>query len=298
MAGAMPHVEGVRHEHVSVNGFRMHVAEAGPPGGDPVLLVHGWPQHWYEWRGLVARLGGRFRLICPDLRGLGWSEAPARGYEKEQLADDLLALLDALGLRRVKLIGHDWGGWAGFLLCLKAPERVERYLALNIAHPFQQRRALIPYVPHTWYQVPIEAPLLNRWILGRTGYVKWILRLGLANRDAMSAEDYEIFAERYRDPERIRASAQIYRTFTLRESPGALLRGTYLRQRLTVPTLLLFGTKDIFIPVRLTRGYEPYADDMRVELVPDAGHFIADERPELVARHALDFFAAGVASPA
>ena len=132
----MPDVEGVDHRFVDVRGLRLHVAEAGD--GDPLVMLHGWPQHWYEWRHVIPRLADRYRVLCPDLRGFGWSDAPGSGYEKERLASDVLELLDALGLDQVRLIGHDWGGWAGFLIALRAPERVSGYLALNIPHPFQR----------------------------------------------------------------------------------------------------------------------------------------------------------------
>ena len=97
-------------------------------------------------------------MLCLDLRGFGWSDAPADGYEKESLADDVIAVLDALGVEQVDLVGHDWGGWVGFLLCLRHPARVRRYLALNIPHPFQRidaGRAL-----NLWrmaYQVPVSS---------------------------------------------------------------------------------------------------------------------------------------------
>src|SRR5918999_5304513 len=126
----MPQLEGVEHRFIDVDGLRMHVAEAGE--GEPVLMLHGWPQHWWEWRAVIPRLADRYRLICPDLRGHGWTDAPREGYEKERLATDVLGLLDALELERVRLVGHDWGGWVGFLLCFRAPQRIDRFLALNI----------------------------------------------------------------------------------------------------------------------------------------------------------------------
>src|SRR5215213_5164193 len=90
------------------------------------------------WRRVTGLLDDSFRLVCPDLRGFGWSGWPDDGdFAQERLADDALALLDALGLERAHVMGHDWGGWAGILLALRAPERVERLLALSIAHPWQ-----------------------------------------------------------------------------------------------------------------------------------------------------------------
>ena len=102
---------GVTHRWVDVAGLSVHVAEAG--AGPPLLLLHAWPQHWFCWRRVVP-LSDRYRLIMPDLRGHGRSGAPRRGYEKEQLATDLLTLLDTLELDKVGLVGHDWGGWTGF----------------------------------------------------------------------------------------------------------------------------------------------------------------------------------------
>ena len=95
MSADIPHVAGVDHEFVDAGGLRTHVATAGE--GPPVVLLHGWPQHWYEWRDVIPRLAPHARVICPDLRGFGWTEVPERGYEKDQLKRDVLALLDALG---------------------------------------------------------------------------------------------------------------------------------------------------------------------------------------------------------
>ena len=86
----LPELPGVEHRFVDAGGLRVHVAEAG--SGDPLVLQHGWPQHWLAWSKLIPALAEDYRVICPDLRGLGWSDAPPEGYEKEQLASDLLAL--------------------------------------------------------------------------------------------------------------------------------------------------------------------------------------------------------------
>ena len=88
----------------------MHVVEAGPPDGDPVLVLHGWPQHWYQWRHQIPALADAgYRVIVPDLRGFGQTEAPPDGYDKENMATDVLNLMDAMGLERVKLLGARLG---------------------------------------------------------------------------------------------------------------------------------------------------------------------------------------------
>jgi hypothetical protein len=93
---ALPVLKGVEHHFVDLPGLRMHVAEAG--SGRPLLLLHGFPQHWWEWRKVIPRLAEQFRVICPDLRGAGWTDAPRRGYTRDQLLADIVALLDTLGL--------------------------------------------------------------------------------------------------------------------------------------------------------------------------------------------------------
>lgn len=288
---ALPHVDGVSHRRVRARGLEFHVAEAGA-GDDVVLCLHGWPQHWYEWRHLLPALSDRHRVLALDLRGFGWSDAPRRGYEKENLADDVLAVLDALGIERVKLVGHDWGGWIGFLLCLKAPERFERYLALNILHPWLggRLRALLPYAWRFTYQLVIMTPVLGYQLHRRGGIVPRTFFSAGTVRDVWDEQTLRAFTDNLAEPARARAAVQMYRVFQLKEV-WPLIRGRYANTRLTVPTKLLFGTGDPVLRPELLAGYERHADSMEVELTADAGHFIADEQPELVADRAREFFA-------
>ena len=194
-----PQLEGVEHRYVNARGLRTHVAEAGD--GPPLLMLHGWPQHWWCWRGVIPRLAEQHRVIAADLRGHGWTDAPRGGYEKESLASDVLALLDALELERVHLIGHDWGGWIGFLLCLRAPARFERYLALNTGHPWPSPdlRDLL----NLWrfaYQLVIGAPAAGPWLIRSQAdrVVERALRGGAVRGEAFSDEGLGIVADRLR----------------------------------------------------------------------------------------------------
>jgi pimeloyl-ACP methyl ester carboxylesterase len=286
----LPHVDGVTHRQVEARGLEFHVAEAGS-GEDVVLCLHGWPQHWYEWRHLLPALADRHRVLAPDLRGFGWSDAPRDGYEKENLADDVLAILDALGIEKVKLVGHDWGGWIGFLLCLRAPERFERYLALNILHPWLGGiRAALPYAWRYTYQLAIMTPFVGYQLHRRGRFVPRVLVAGSTRKEVWDPETVATFAANLTEPARARAAVQMYRVFQLREL-RPVLRGRYAGQRLTVPTQLLFGVEDVVLRPELLAGYEQHADAMTVELVRGSGHFIADERPELVAARARELFA-------
>jgi pimeloyl-ACP methyl ester carboxylesterase len=285
----LPALAGVDHEVVETSRLRMHVARAGATG-PPLVLLHGWPQHWYAWRHVIPRFAERYRVLCPDLRGLGWTEAPCRGYEKESLASDVLALLDALQLPRVLLIGHDWGAYTGFLLCLREPDRVERFVALNDIHPWPRVSPLDTlHAWRLWYQWVLATPAAGEWLLrNRPAFVKGLIRAWSAN-NVWSEQELDEFANSLRDPERARASAQYYRTFLLREL-FSILAGRYRSLRLRTPTLLLFGADDGVIRPHQLRGYERHADDMRLELIPGVGHFTAEEAPELVVNRAIEHF--------
>jgi pimeloyl-ACP methyl ester carboxylesterase len=273
-----PQLDGVRSRYVDAGGLRVYVAEAGPDDGDPILLLHGWPQHHYEWRHVIPLLAGERRLICPDLRGFGWSDAPDGTIDAETFAADADALLDALKIDRVDLIGHDWGGYSGFLLCLRHPERVRRFLALGTPHPFNRvtpQLALGSW--RAWYTLPLAAGIVRYKpeVVGRI-----LAREGIPDRDV------EVFVERLREPARAHATARLYRSYQ-RGVLGAV-RGSYRSLRLQTPTRLLWGERDQALPRAALTGFAPYADDMELELVP-GGHFIADRRPELVAEWANSF---------
>lgn len=284
-----PQLEGVTHRYVDVPGVRLHVAEAGE--GPPILLLHGWPQHWWIWRKVIPELARDHRLICPDLRGFGWSEAPTGRYEISELAADMVALLDALELDRVDLVGHDWGGYTGFLLCLNAPERIRNYLALGIVHPwFEPPKPSPQALQRTAYQLILAAPLLGESVLRfLPGFVKLALRRGAHPEMRWSEEELACFADSFRPRDHALASSHVYRSFLLRELTR-LKKGHYRSQRSSVPTRILTGEVDPVIRMDILGGYEPYADDMSVEEIPGCGHFIAEEKPELVVERARGLF--------
>jgi pimeloyl-ACP methyl ester carboxylesterase len=285
----MPELDGVVHRHVEAAGIGLHLAEAG--AGEPLLLIHGWPQHWYAWRKVIPLLAGERRVICPDLRGFGWSDAPPGRYEKRTLARDMLALLDVLEIEQIDLIGHDWGAWVGYRLCLEHPERIRRYLALNIVTPWPDppsaRAALGLW--RLLYQLAISTPRLGSWLISSTDLVKRMIAAGAYHRGVWTNADLDCFADVLRQPARTAASVQLYRTFLLREL-APYLAGADRRRRNRVPTLQLHGMRDLAIDHRRLGEWKLFSDEMALELRPDSGHFIAEELPELVAERALALF--------
>ena len=262
-----PAVAGVdvEHEFVEARGLRFHVATAG--GGEPLVLLHGWPQHWWMWRLVLPALSERFRCIVPDLRGLGWSDAPRDGYEKANLAQDMVAVLDELGLQKVRVMGHDWGGLVTSILCSQFPERVEKAIALDIpppwdANPDPRRLLGIAHVPF------LSSPLgtqLTPFLATRI--------LGMSKLDDQAIEEY---VSSLRPPERRHASMSYYRSFALRELPGAIFAQAARPQ----VELRFFGGAGDPV-VRYSKG---------VELIPGSGHFLPEDQPDEVVERALAYF--------
>lgn len=267
-----PELSGVRHQYVDVGGLRTHVALAGPDDAPAVMLVHGWPQNWWVWREVIPGLMPRFRVIAPDLRGHGWTQAPDAGYEKEQLAADLLALLDALDVAQVTWVGHDWGGWTGFLAALRAPERVSRMLALCIPHPWTgpAPRRLVTMLS---YQGPLSLPLVGERIAGRMA--RTVLQIG-RGPDRLQARDVCLFVDHI--PNRV--SVAMYRTFLTREMLP-IARGRYGDRVLNVPTTLLLGADDL-VTKRIDPGPVKGQPQLDVRGLDGVAHWVPEQRPQAV----------------
>lgn len=286
-----PPIPGVRRSFVHARGVRFHVTEAG--SGAPVLLLHGWPQHHYAYRHLLADPPPGLRIIAPDLPGYGWSGPPPHRWGKEDVASDVLSLINALGLDRVLLVGHDWGGWIGHLLVLRAPERFDAFVPLNIAHPWQTPQTLLP---HLWrflaYQPPIAAAGMP--LHRHTSFVeRVILGTGVSGHPEFGPEVIRAYAERFRDPVCARAATDTYRTFWLRELPRQARHPE--RRRAIVPIRAIFGVDDFAIHHELAAAETANADDYTLEYVAGCGHFIAEERPDLVRARIVEL--AAVAAP-
>ena len=277
----MPSVDGVTHHFEQVNGVLVHYAEAGT--GDPVVLLHGWPQHWWSWRDVIGPLAEHYRVICPDLRGMGWTEAPLDGYSIWDLSADLLGLLDALGIETARVVGADWGSLAAYQAALDAPERFERLVPMAGVHLWSASGSKPLIYFYAWH-LPFFAAPGGRMLAERTNFIRWLL-------DYWSERPFaDDIADVYVRPARRPGSANAVhlrdRSVITREIPHFVRHHRDLRLR--VPTLHLNGASD-----PLARGipdsYKHFADDMRLEIVPDSGHFIADDNPAWLSDRLLRF---------
>ncbi|OBA89917.1 alpha/beta hydrolase [Mycobacteriaceae bacterium 1482268.1] len=273
MTSEPPPIAGVRRSFVEARGVRFHVTEAGPSDGRPVLALHGWPQHHWEYRDLLADPPPGLRIIAPDLPGYGWSGPAPHKWAKADVAKDVLALLDAMGLDRVLLVAHDWGAYAGYLMVLDEPARFDGFLVMNINHPWQSPRTALPHLWRLSYQLPLAT--FGIPFQRHTRLVHYFLKAG----SDMDPADARVFADRFRDPVCARAGRDTYRTFLLRELPaGARQPET---RRATVPIRVLYGNRDTVVRPPMVAPETANADDYTLETV-DATHFVVDERPDLV----------------
>jgi len=283
MTSLVPPIEGVRRSFVHARGVRFHVTESGPEDGRPVLALHGWPQHHWVYRGLLADPPPGLRIIAPDLPGYGWSGPAPHRWAKDDVAEDVLALMDAMGLDRVLLVGHDWGGFVGYRMLLAAPERFEGYLVMNMAHPWQTPRSILP---HFWrfllYQpfvATIGVPLQRH-----TPYLRYLFAVG-PKAHRLDPAAARVYADRFRDPVVARTATDTYRTFLLRELPKGAREPE--DRRATVPIRAVFGMGDIAVHPSLADPETANAEDYTFEPV-DSGHFVLDERPDVVRARLID----------
>lgn len=271
---------------VTVNGIALHVAEAGE--GPAVVLLHGWPQHGRIWRHLAPELAGDHRVLVPDLRGFGRSDAPPGRYVKHTFVADLLALLDGEGIERATVIGHDWGAWTAWLTALEHPDRVERFVSIDVPPPWRGRltpRRLAQSLVFASYQYVIASPYFGRRFVSNPRAMRAFIRAGTGPDHEWSDADLDAYAQPLTEPARALASVRLYRSFLGLEVP-AIVRGTYTKRELTVPGLSIMG--EVSPIVRLLGEPDP-TPNLRHVLVARAGHYVPEEKPDEVARLVREF---------
>ena len=279
------------HAFADLGEARIHHAAAGadPHTSPPVVLLHGWPETWYEWRHVMPAIAERHPVIAPDLRGLGDSSRPADGYDKRTVSEDIFRLLSGhLGLDRWHLVGHDWGGPTAFALAAQHPESVLSLTVIDVVIPgdggeFSQggRR---------WHHAFHRTPELPEALVGgreRT-YLGWFYRAYSARPEAIDAGAVEEYLRTYTDPEALRAGFAYYRNLPRDMADNEALLATGFR--LPMPVLAIGGGRtDAFGRAgEVEASMRRVATDVRGLIAEESGHFVPEEDPELTARAILE----------
>lgn len=284
----------LRHRHVVTNGVRLHVVEAGPESGPPAVLLHGFPEFWEGWTrqiGPLARAG--FRVIVPDLRGYGLSEKPpgVESYRVSTLQEDVAGLIRALGYERAHVVGHDWGGIIAWALALRQPEVIDRLVILNAPHPAAYRRALRRPAQwmRSWYVLFFQLPWLPERLLPRFG--RWALRG--TNPAAYLPDERRRYEEAWAQPGAATAMLNYYRAMVRRGGLGRGGGGGAV-PLIRVPTLVLWGERDVALLPELASGLEEWVPGVRVVRFPRASHWVMRDEPLRVNNLLLEFLSGPV----
>lgn len=276
----IPEVANVTHRFVHVNGVRLHVAEAGAGQADAVVLLHGFPQHWYLWRDVLTSLARERHVIAIDFRGFGWSDAPAHGYSTAARMGDVLAVMDEMGIPRADIVGHDWGALVGFHLARDHAERVRRLVAISMLHPWPRQRHLAPSVWRWWVTALFEWPAIGPWLLrSQPQLTGWLLTRDARHPEVWTPQLRVLYSTMASQPARAKAAQRLHLQL-VRELPR-LLFGRDRRRRFAVPTLILGGEQDALIPPGALAVPADKAGILAVRTVP-GGHFLVEDNPQVV----------------
>lgn len=276
----------IAHHYADLGDVMMHYVRAG--SGPAVVLLHGWPQTWYEWRHVIPALAERHTVIAPDLRGLGDTSRPDTGYDKRTVANDVWRLVRGhLGFERFHLIGHDWGGPTAYALAAAHPEAVTTFAILDVVIPgdggdFSQGGRRWHHAFHMTLDLP-EALVQGR---ERT-YLGWFYREFGYKPDAIGDADLEEYLRTYTKPGALRAGFAYYRNLPV---DAAHNQETIARLKLPMPVLALGGSKARGRGAEVEQSMRRVATTVEAAIVPDCGHWIPEEQPQFLLDRLLSLY--------
>lgn len=281
-------------------GVELDVTLGGPQGAPALIFLHGFPESHRTWRHQLAGLSEDHFVVAPDQRGYAGSSKPpaVEDYAPAQPVADLIALADALGIARFTLVGHDWGGAIAWMAALNHPDRIERLVIVNAPHPFIFQRTLFDDPAQrdaSQYIRSFRDPGFEAR-LAAMGFEKFFEISFMRSADAamLTQEEKQIYLDQWQTPGAFTAMLNWYRAATIvvpasDETPErpAFLDAPF--PSVKMPTLVIWGMNDTaLLPVQLD-GLAEYVDDLRIVVVPGAGHFVPWEAPEAVTQAIRDF---------
>jgi pimeloyl-ACP methyl ester carboxylesterase len=275
------------HRFVNAGSIRLHVVQAGPTEGQPVILLHGFPDFWIGWRRqMEAFASAGFRVVVPDQRGYNISDKP-KGiceYTLAKLLGDVVALADALGLGKFHLVGHDWGGIVGWAAGAKLSHRLDKLVILNAPHPevllAHSFRSPTQFLRSS-YAAFFQFPLLPEAILGARHSA--LLARGLIKSSqpgAFTDEDIAEYRRAWERPGSLTGMLNWYRALRYRPS---------LKERITTPTLVLWGMQDQVLECGLAERSLALCDEASLQTFEKATHWVQREDARAVNAALLAF---------
>lgn len=278
------------HTYIATNGITLHVTQAGPEDGPLVILLHGFPEFWYGWRhqiDFLARQG--YRVWVPDQRGYNLSDKP-RGldaYRIDELAADVIGLIDAAGRDKAVLVGHDWGAAVAWWTALHHPRRLQKLSILNVPHPTVMQNALrgnLHQLRKSWYFFYFQIPWLPEFGLRVSNFGAAIQALRDTSRPGtFTEEDLIRYREAWSQPGALTGMINWYRAI-LRRQPTPPPS-----PRITVPTLIIWGAQDKFLGRELAQPSLELCDEGRLVFLEEATHWVQHEEPERVNQLLMEF---------
>ncbi len=268
------------HGSAYVNGVELHYVRAGE--GPPLLLLHGWPQTWYEWREVIPPLAEEYTVIAPDLRGMGDSGKPREGYDKRTVADDTRELVHELGFEEVAVVGHDWGMPTAYAYAARYREEVQALGVMEAMLPGVREDDKLGMLWHVRFHQVRDLP--ERLVSGNEEtYLKWFYREGAYDPSAIDREALQEYVRSYSAPGGLRGGFEYYRAY----EEDAEHNREHTEEDLEMPVLALGGEASFrSMPVE---DMEAVATDVDGEVVERAGHWIPEERPDYLVERLRGF---------
>jgi len=264
---------GFESSFAEVNGTQLHYVRGGT--GPAVILLHGFPEDWYEFRRVMPRLAKNFTVVAVDMRGVGESAPSEAGYEAESLAEDVHQLIAALHLEHAYVFGHDIGGMVAYAFARRYPQSARGVMILDVAFPGLDPWAELVGGPPFWHVRFHQTALPEKLVSGRQiEYFRYFLA---------QFSDAEIghYAHAYRDPDHLRAAFDTYRAFPQNQKFFAAQS-----TRIDLPIVFGSGEHDAFaefVPRIVASLREHGCTNIRTEMIKGAAHYVAEEKPEIVA---------------
>jgi pimeloyl-ACP methyl ester carboxylesterase len=280
----------LEHSYIATNGIRLHVVQAGPKSGIPVVLLHGFPEFYYGWsKQIPALVEAGCRVIVPDQRGYNLSEKPKgiKNYRVDELVKDIIGLIDALDYEKVNLVGHDWGAVIAWTLANQHPDRLQRLGIMNVPHPAVMRRFLLrdlEQIRRSWYVFLFQLPWIPEMGMKQNNWRGAVSALrGSGKIHTFTNEDIKKYKEAWSQPGAMTAMINWYRA-VMRYQPQMIDDS-----RIKVPTLMMWGMKDVALTHRLARPSMDYVEEGNLIFFPEATHWVQHDAAEEVNHYLIDF---------